>query len=413
MKKIELRKAITYTLHIISSIIFILLVQFLRRTMEWLPIVLMGAGIFAFLGVASFLLVRKIAFPTFFAALSVFAVYYAYMIALGGVMMLSAEILATLLPIALLFAFSLSLSFFFCSVVTMLIARVIAKAKAGKSGAFDGAPNDAVREPLPFSAKLMCIIFIGAIMLICTFVFMYNAKIIFMTDDQGDPYKGTVPPYFIMMYYTYIISLISMAVAFVLKKMFSKTGLAFLLACAFLIPSAQFAVNMMLFSGPLENTLKEGGIFYFVANHDFNFDGYNDEWYRKEHKERTVKSSSSENHVSVVSTARGKGDRLENSYCFLYEDEGVFKFKGGDNATILSLDLDVSFSGEVDLENVEIYRIDRGRNELVKTEMVDNNTLRIVLDENACTAIRNDPLTENERYHEDRFYVEYKIVFPD
>ena len=114
---------------------------------------------------------------------------------------------------------------------------------------------------------------------------------------------------------------------------------------------------------------------------------------------------------------RGKGAALESSEIWAVYDSAFsrsFHFKGGRTATIYELEMNIVFNEASQAQKAKIYRIDRGKNELVKTELVGGDTLRIVLDEAACTAIRNDPLPESERFYEkDCFYVKYKIVISD
>ncbi len=247
------------------------------------------------------------------------------------------------------------------------------------------------------------------IVIFFTYIFIYDVKMAY--DDST--YGGFLPRNWGMLVYAVHTSLGFAALALVTKIVFSKCRLSILLLCALIIPYVQYAANMYAFQGPLASTVEKGGVFYFIVNRDFNLDGYNDEWYRKEHTVREFEDDDPANDFEVTARMRGKGAALESSEIWALDESAFsrkFHFRGGRAATIYELEMNIVFKEEGMAQKVKIYRIDRGRNELVKTEMVDDNTLRIVLDENACTAIRNDPLPETEKNY---FYVGYKIVFPD
>ena len=220
-----------------------------------------------------------------------------------------------------------------------------------------------------------------------------------------------------MLVYAVHTSLGFAALALVMKIVFSKCRLSILLLCAFIIPYVQYAVNMYAFQGPLASTVEKGGVFYFIVNRDFNLDGYNDEWYRKEHTVREHEDDDTAKDFEVTAQMRGKGAALESSEVWAVYDSAFsrsFHFEGGRTATIYELEMNIVFNEASQAQKAKIYRIDRGKNELVKTELVGEDTLRIVLDEAACTAIRNDPPPESERFYEkDCFYVKYKIVISD
>ena len=251
------------------------------------------------------------------------------------------------------------------------------------------------------------------IIIFFTYIFIYDVKMAY--DDYTG--AGFLPRSWGMLVYAVHTSLGFAALALVLKIVFSKCRLSILLLCALIIPYVQYAVNMYAFQGPLASTVEKGGVFYFIVNRDFNFDGYNDEWYRKEHTVREFEDDDPAKDFEVTARMRGKGAALESSGIWAVDESAFsrkFHFRGGRSATIYELEMNIVFKEEGLAQKVKIYRIDRGRNELVKTELVGGDTLRIVLDEAACTAIRNDPLPESERFYEkDCFYVNYKIVISD
>jgi hypothetical protein len=212
--------------------------------------------------------------------------------------------------------------------------------------------------------------------------------LLFNTDTafDGDG-GGYVPPSFLMVCYTIGVSFASVIIALVLKAIIPKTKLWALLLCAFLLPYVQYGINMALFSGPLKGTIEEGGMLYFIVNRDFNFDGYNDEWYRKEHNERTRTFGEGTNGdviQRIRATATGKGSRLEQSFCSVWEHDREFHFDGGSGATISHLEFEVEFADEKYMSQIRIYRVDGEERTHITPEVVDSKTIRITLNEDEC-----------------------------
>ena len=308
---------------------------------------------------------------------------------------LSGDSLADILKVLFVFFVVSTLFFAFGCVVRVMIKKI------------KSLPTQKVKPIFVYPAfALLIVIFF-------TYIFIYDVEMAY--DDYTG--AGFLPRSWGMLVNAVHTSLGFAALAVVLKMVFSKCRLSILLLCALIIPYVQYAVNMYAFQGPLASTVEKGGVFYFIVNRDFNFDGYNDEWYRREHTVREYKDDDPAEDFEVSAKMRGKGAALESSEIWAVYDGAFsrsFHFKGGRSATIYELEMKIVFNEESRAQKAKIYRIDRGKNELVKTELVGENTLRIVLDEAACTAIRNDLPPENERfYEEDCFYVNYKIVISD
>jgi hypothetical protein len=254
----------------------------------------------------------------------------------------------------------------------------------------EGKPNDdegeAKKKPwgfYPEKISRVYVIFIVLIILVSTVLLLFNAD----TAFDGDAGSGYVPPSFLMVLYTAGISFAAVIIALVLKAIIPKTKLWALLLCALLLPYVQYGINMALFSGPLKGTIEEGGMLYFIVNRDFNFDGYNDEWYRKEHNERTRTFGEGTNGdviQRIRATATGKGSRLEQSFCSVWEHDREFHFDGGSGATISHLEFEVEFADEKYMSHIRIYRVDGEERTHITPEVVDSKTIRITLNEDEC-----------------------------
>ncbi|MBQ2308284.1 MAG: hypothetical protein II373_01780, partial [Clostridia bacterium] len=82
-----------------------------------------------------------------------------------------------------------------------------------------------------FYPKKMWIVyasFIALIVAVCGFVLIYNAD----TAFDGDAGAGYIPPSFLMIYYTFAISLASVVAAVIMKLIMPRTKILILLLCA-------------------------------------------------------------------------------------------------------------------------------------------------------------------------------------
>ena len=230
--------------------------------------------------------------------------------------------------------------------------------------------------------------FIALIVVVCGFVLIYNAD----TAFDGDSGAGYIPPSFLMIYYTFAISLASVVAAVVMKLIMPRTKILVLLLCALVLPYAQYVLNISLFKGPLAPTIKEGGAFYFIANRDFNFDGYNDELYRKSFEERTVKCGYKiyEGPINdIEGRVTGKGKMLGGSSLRL-KDENVMVFAAGRDTVISRVEIDVTFSEKRFAETVKIYLVEDGNRTLIDAETLEGNKRRIIFDEDECARIQKE-----------------------
>ena len=329
-----------------------------------------------------------------------------------------------LLPIELMIGAATSAPILLGGLIAKLFDRFVRNRKYEKCTAApdtaeeaDSTENDeneiAPQEPKGFwySKKLtwLYVSFIIIIMLVYAFVFLYNADTAFDNDTHG----GYFSPSWTVLGYTAGLTVLFACLAAFLKVVFFNAKTSVLLLCALFIPFAQYYTSMYLFEGPLAATIKEGGALYFIANHDFNLDGYNDEWYKREHTVRTVKCSNSNDEYIVRVEAQGKGDRLEQVYVGgMYNDKREIEFSGGWRATILSAKIEIEFENAADAKNAKIYRIDRKKYEPVETVEYADGKLWIILDEATCKSVHDDPMPK-DTYYEDKFFVKFKVVLPD
>ena len=242
-----------------------------------------------------------------------------------------------------------------------------------------------------FYPKKMWIVyasFIALIVVVCGFVLIYNAD----TAFDGDAGAGYIPPSFLMIYYTFAISLASVVAAVIMKLIMPRTKILILLLCALVLPYAQYVLNMSLFKGALAPTIKEGGAFYFIANHDFNFDGYNDELYQKSFEERTVKCGYKiyEGPINdIKGRVTGKGKLLGGSSLRLKDENGMV-FAAGQDTVISRVEIDVTFSEKRLAETVKIYLVEDGNRTLIDAEMLEGNKRQIILGEDECARIQKE-----------------------
>ena len=421
------KKKLAYFLSIASSVVVVMAFAILGGFDLLAPGVILGIVVLGGVGVICYRLTRDATRPAlvnFFAlsgTIATVAIFGGML--LGGYMALEYSV-AILCPVAIVVGISTSCPILLGGLIAKLFDTSVWNKKYEKCTAApdtaeeaDSTENDeneiAPQEPKGFwySKKLtwLYVSFIIIIMLVYAFVFLYNADTAFDNDAHG----GYFSPSWTVIGYTAGLTVLFACLAAFLKVVFFNAKTSVLLLCALFIPFAQYYTSMYLFEGPLAATIKEGGALYFIANHDFNLDGYNDEWYKREHTVRTVKCSNSNDEYIVRGEAQGKGDRLEQVYVGgMYNDKREIEFSGGWRATILSAKIEIEFENAADAKNAKIYRIDRKKYEPVETVEYADGKLWIILDEAMCKSVHDDPMPKGS-YYEDEFFVKFKVVLPD
>lgn len=274
----------------------------------------------------------------------------------------------------------------------------------------EGKPNDdegkAKKKPWGFYPKKISrvyVIFIVLIILVSTVLLLFNAD----TAFDGDAGSGYVPPSFLMVLYTVGISFVALVIVLVLKLVIPKTKLWALLLCALLLPYVQYGINMSLFSGPLKETIEEGGMLYFIVNRDFNFDGYNDTLYQKSFEERTVTgagySTTKGEFEHVVPHVTGKGKLLERSHVSRMDysdpDKGI-AFAAGESTVISRVEIEITFRSAAIAQKAKAYLVVDGTRKPVDLKKVgdDDKKFVIVLDENECSRIQKEKKRVNATF---------------
>ena len=280
----------------------------------------------------------------------------------------------------------------------------------GKPKDEEGKPNDdegeAKKKPwgfYPEKISRIYVIFIVLIILVSTVLLLFNAD----TAFDGDAGSGYVPPSFLMVLYTVGISFAALVIALVLKVVIPKTKLWALLLCALLLPYVQYGINMSLFSGPLKGTIEDGGMFYFIVNRDFNFDGYNDKLYQKSFEERTVTgagySTTRGAFEEVVPRVTGKGKLLGRSSVrwkdYSDPDKGI-AFVAGESTVISRVEIEITFKSAAIAQKAKAYLVVDGTRKPVDLKKVgdDDKTFVIVLDENECSRIQKEKKRVNATF---------------
>ena len=203
------------------------------------------------------------------------------------------------------------------------------------------------------------LIFALAIILICGAVFLFNYDIAY-DDDSG---AGWLPPSFGVIFLYFILSVISIVAAIILKIVYRKrVSIIWLLAAAIFVPILcyQFNYNTLKKDGALYSLVDEGGIFHFIAIKDFNFDGMNDERYHVLYEERRYSSRYgghfNDEIIDYIDTvAIGTGPAL-NAFCFYdWEDKVIDLHLNRDNIVYKEIIVTVAFQEAAVAKKTSFY----------------------------------------------------------
>ena len=257
--------------------------------------------------------------------------------------------------------------------------------------------DDDAKMPFNIKRVVAYCIFILLITVIYTVFFLFNVDTALESEVRpGGIISGSL--WFAIL--TFFSTLVFAAFALVFKIVFFKCRFSLLLLCAIIIPYVQLAVNTAAFSGPLASSVEEGGALYFVVNRDFNFDGLDDRRQRMMTKTRTESGGYYGSDIYLTWYITGKG-----SLGYVHFNEKEKEFECETDAEISKLKIYVEFKDSTQAENVEIYRVDGDRYELVNAKKVDARTFKISLDKDECAEMYKDS--------QDGFLVRYRIVFSD
>ncbi len=159
--------------------------------------------------------------------------------------------------------------------------------------------------------SLSLIIYVSFALVLATVCFIiFLVKMDYALSTGGDYF----PDFFIILLDYLIVCATFTAIAVIIKEIFKKTRISILLILALLLPWVQYYVNFQLFTGPLA----------FIPEGDFNFDGVNDEIYRKRTEYREVSSThtpdksnpNSPPFEKVEAIAYGRGETFDHTRIF-------------------------------------------------------------------------------------------------
>ena len=203
------------------------------------------------------------------------------------------------------------------------------------------------------------LIFALAIILICGVVFLFNYDIAYDDDSGG----GWLPPSFGVIFLYFILSVISIVAAIILKIVYRKrVSIISLLVAAIIMPIIcyQFNYNTLKKDGALYSLVDEGGIFHFIAIKDFNFDGMNDDRYHILYDERRYSARYGghfdDEIIDYIDTvAIGTGPAL-NAFCFYdWEEKVIDLHLNKDNIVYKEIIVTVAFQEAAIAKKTSFY----------------------------------------------------------
>ena len=239
-------------------------------------------------------------------------------------------------------------------------------------------------------AWTVLLIFVLAIILICSFVFIFNYDRAYDDNTGG----GFFSPSFGVIIWHYLLAILFIFVAIVLKIVLKKRiRIWTLLLSAILLPILCYHFNHHAFDkeGFLYPLVDKGGIFHFIVIGDYNFDGMNDELYHIKYDERQYSSRYGGHFDDTVidyidTVATGTGGGLEGCFCFYkWEDRVIQLFLDQDSVKLKQVEIKMAFQEPSMVHNVSFYLDDSKLNYTINK----NNTVSIVFDANTCSGLQN------------------------
>jgi len=220
-----------------------------------------------------------------------------------------------------------------------------------------------------------------AITLICFFVFLYN-----YSDAYSTP-EFSIFKYVMVGHYI-LLAIFFLFCAVIVKLIFGRrVRLSLLLLSAVLLPTVLYNVNKhTLKEGAVFHFLVEdGGLLHFIPNHDFNFDGMNDEQYRLYYEEREESSGYgghyNDKYVRLIDTrATGTGAGLNCTFCFYDWEKQIIDLFLEKDVRYKEIRIKVIFRDPEFTEKVSFYLDGRK----LDGEIINDITVLIVFDEKIC-----------------------------
>lgn len=239
-------------------------------------------------------------------------------------------------------------------------------------------------------------IFALVMFLICGFVFIFS----YNSAYDNHPGAGWLPPSFSVIVWYFLLAIVFIFVAIVLKIVLKKrVRIWTLLLSAVLLPILCYHFNYHAFDkdGFLYPLIDKGGIFHFIVIGDYNFDGMNDELYHIKYDERRHSTRYGghfdDKIIDYIDTnAVGTGGGLSGCHCFYDWEERVIElYLDNDSVKLKQVEILVAFQEPSMAHNVSFYLDDSKLNYTVN----NNNTVSIIFDADTCSDLQNRLGVEN------------------
>ncbi len=249
-------------------------------------------------------------------------------------------------------------------------------------------------------------IFALVAILICSSFFIFNYNSVYDNDANG----GWLPPSFVFIVWQYLLAVIFIIAAIVLKLIFKKrVRVWILLLASVIIPIICYNFNYHAFGedGFLYPLVDEGGVFHSIVIGDYNFDGINDDEYHILYEERTVSSRYGghfdDTIINYIDTnATGTGGGLSGCHCFYdWEKQVIELFLNEDSVVLKQVEILVAFQDASMAQNVSFYLDDSK----LKHTLKGNYTVSIIFDADTCLKLQKR-LGGEERFIPIKYVVE-------
>ena len=251
--------------------------------------------------------------------------------------------------------------------------------------------NEKTKKTRKISPWTIVLLFCIVIFLLCNYVFIFNYNLIYYP-----PASAFLPSHLAALGYYFLISLGLIILAVILKIAYKNTVRlwAIILTCI-LLPIMIYILNY--------NTLKPGGIFsftvsrgsplYFIVDHDFNFDGMNDELYhnlyeKREYSQRHGGHFNDEIIDYIEQKNIGTGATLSGGFCdYEYENQIIEVHLNKNRVELESISVTVAFNDPKYLENLTFCFEDT--NEQIEYTVTGEKTVEFVFNAEQCKTFQN------------------------
>ena len=236
---------------------------------------------------------------------------------------------------------------------------------------------------IDFSWKMVGFFILGLV-LVCGIVFLFNYNYAFDNGTNG----GFIPPSFVVIFYHFLISVISIVFSICLKLFLkNRARLTVLVIVSILVPIICYNVNYYTLKkdGMLHFLVDDGVVFHFIVIGDWDLDGINDKdhhiFYEKREYSTRYGGHYDDDIIHYIDTkAIGVGGSLDNTFCFYdHEDRTIDLHLNKYSVEFEEIKLQVAFKDVSLAKKVEFYIAD------VKQEaIICDNIAKLVFDSKTC-----------------------------